>query len=323
MKELRLGSQRFFTLDDLANLPHPKWRIDGLFDVNSLVMVAGPASSFKSFLVLDWSLSMVTGRPWCDRETAPGKVLYLLGEGKSGFLKRVAAWCDHYAPSPDEEQLLRENFRVSFEVPQLAVNISVKDLLRDLRVEEFTPNVIVIDTFARSFVGMDENSPQDTGLWVEAADKLRQRGFTVIFLHHTKKNTEFGLHYRGSTAIMGAMDTAFTLQRDKTIPNKVVLNCTKQKDHIEPPPIWLERSIVRPASGSEGSIVLTPALAPNEEEVAESKEQRLYTDGLIEDLLGDESYVSDRNRAKALAQLIDVSEAAAQQRISRKRRAKS
>jgi RecA-family ATPase len=64
-------------------MPAPAWLIEGLFEVNSLVMVAGPPGNFKSFLAIDWVLSMAVGRKWHTRPTCPSKVLYCLGEGKS------------------------------------------------------------------------------------------------------------------------------------------------------------------------------------------------------------------------------------------------
>ena len=64
---------RLLTLDDLQRLPAPRWMIDGMFERNSLVMVAGAPGSFKSFLALDWILHLSSGRRWLDRDTTPAK----------------------------------------------------------------------------------------------------------------------------------------------------------------------------------------------------------------------------------------------------------
>lgn len=308
---------KFFTIDQLGDMPPPRWMIEGLFEANSLVMVAGPPASFKSFLVLDWILCMACGRKWHGRATEPAKVLYVLGEGRSSLLKRVQVWIHYNRLSPQELALLKENFKVTFEVPQMAQKASVDNLLVSLGEDGFKPTVIAIDTFARSFVGMDENSQKDVGLWIESADRLRSAGFTVIFLHHTAKNTEFGVRYRGSTAIMGAMDTAMTLMRDPEVAGGVKLQVVKQKDHDEGDPIFLQRHIVTPTGWVEGSIILTPVIKMDER----FSEEGQKLDKAIDDLLADPSFESDRARSRELSRHFQISEGAAQVRISRKRRA--
>ena len=62
-----MASTRLFSLNDLLNMPPPKWLVEGMFEANSLVMVAGAPGSLKSFLALDWILSMATGRKWHGR----------------------------------------------------------------------------------------------------------------------------------------------------------------------------------------------------------------------------------------------------------------
>lgn len=308
---------RFLSIDDLGDMPAPKWLIHGLFEVGSLVMLAGPPASYKSFLALDWVLSMATKRRWHGRDTTPSKVLYVLGEGKASLLKRITAWTHYYNVKGSDMDELRTNFRVTFDVPQMASKASVDNLLAQLKAEGFEPDVIVVDTFARSFVGLDENSQRDTGLWVESADRLRQNGYTVIFLHHTAKNTEFGVKYRGSTAIMGAMDTAFTLVRDaESGPDRMVLNCSKQKDHDEGDPIYLQRVIVAPERSEGGSVVLVPAIRRDSRFTEEGQQAERYIDELLED----NTFESDRARARKLSTIIGISEAAAQTKVSRRKK---
>lgn len=306
------------SIDDLSHLPHPKWAIEGLFEVNSLVMLAGPEASYKSFMALDWMMCMATGRKWLNKSTTEGRVLYVLGEGKSSLLKRLQVWCHYHNISPEEEAKLRANFKVSFEVPQMASKASVDNMLAQLVAEKFEPSVIVIDTFARSFVGLDENSQKDTGLWIESADRLRQLGYTVIFLHHTSKNTEFGFKYRGSTAIAGAMDSSFVMHKDGA-PSKIKFFCTKQKDHDEGTPMSFNRLIVRPwPDDSEGSIILLPAANIDERFTPEG----IALEAALVEISDDDSFTSDRARGEAIAAKFggQISANAARKRIERKRK---
>jgi hypothetical protein len=310
---------RFLTIEDLGNLPPPKWLVGGLFELNSLVMLVGPPGAFKSFLALDWALCMASGRSWNDRPVAPSKVLYALGEGKASLLKRLNAWVWHNDLSDAERVQLNANFRITFHVPQMASKLDVSAFVTDLEVDGYAPDVLFIDTLARSLVGKDENSQLDAGLWVDGADKLRQKGMAVVALHHTKKNTEFGLQYRGSSALRGAMDTELVLHRDPEGQKGCAkLACAKQKDHEEFDDVWLRRERVEPPGNIEGSIILKAIARPDrDKENEDSNEDAL--DEIIGSLLNDDDYESDRARARALATKTNMKEATALTKMRRAR----
>lgn len=302
-------------------MPAPKWLVDGLFEQDALVMLVGPPGSFKSFLAIDWALSLAAGRPWNGRATSHSRVLYALGEGKASLLKRIEAWIQHNELTWAERTRLNANFRVTFEVPQLADRREASEFRDSLDEDGFNPTVIIIDTLARGYVGKNENDPMDAGIWVENADRLRQRGATVIIVHHTKKNTEFGLQYRGTTAFLGAMDTAFTLERNpEGYKGYSKLVCTKQKDHMEPPDLWMQSLQIRPKPDVEGSIVLVETTAPGADEAAEEAENKAALQTIIDSLIADDTFKSDRARARALADKAGMLETTAQTKIHRARK---
>ena len=291
--------------------------IEDLFEQSSLVMLAGPPGHMKSFLALSWVLSMAAGKQWNKRATTPAKVLYVLGEGKSNLLKRVQAWITYNHLTPEELARLETNFRVDFDVSQLASKASVDNMLAQLSAEQFNPTVIVIDTFARSAVGLDENSQKDTGIWIESADRLRQLGMTVIFLHHTNKNVEFGYKFRGSSAIEGALDSAFVLHKDPQ-SGAIKLTCTKQKDHDEGNPLYFKvTQVIGPDGNREDSIVLTPAVIIDEGFTEDGRK----IEEAIAKLLDDHTFLSDRARARRLKELFPSipTESACQNRIVKAR----
>lgn len=312
---------RFLTIEELGNLPEPKWMIEELFEQDALVLLVGPPGSYKSFLAIDWALSLAVGLPWNDRATVPSRVVYALGEGKASLLKRIQAWIYH--KQLDQEQLnrLNANFRVTFDVPQLAVPRDVTKFVEDLQMDGFSPTCLVVDTLARSYVGKNENDPMDAGIWVQSVDSLRQKGMTVLVLHHTKKNQEFGLAYRGTTAFLGAMDTAFVLERNpEGFRGYAKLSCNKQKDHIEPPDIWLQHEHIRPKPDVEGSIILNEVDRPGIEEELAQEEQDKALQSMIDSLIGDASFKSDRARARILAENNDIPESTALSKIQRSRK---
>jgi RecA-family ATPase len=284
-------------------------------------MLVGPPGSFKSFLAIDWAMSLAAGIPWSGRATKPSKVLYTLGEGKASLLKRIMAWVHHKKLTQEQEQRLKANFRVTFDVPQLAAQKEMLKWITDFDNDAFDPTFLIIDTLARSYVGKNENDAMDVGIWIDNVDKLRKRGMTVLVLHHTKKNTEGGLKYRGNTAWLGAMDTSFVLERNPDgIKGISKLSCDKQKDHQEPQDIWMRSMQIRPDPNSEGSIVLTEVEAPDGEAQERRVQDAVALDEMIHSLLEDATFDSDRARARALAERANILEATAQTKIFRARK---
>lgn len=230
-----------YTLDDLAHLPPVTFLVDDLVPARALVTVYGPPGSYKSFLVLDWALSVASGRSWHGRDVRQGSVVYVAAEGAPGIRKRALAWLK---ANPDADP--GDRFRV---VPR-AVNMldadSVLDLRQALREElEDEPALIIVDTLARSMPGGEENSSTDMGLVVEAADTLRHDyKATVVFVHHAGKDESRG--ERGSTALSGAMDARYQVSAQKE-SLRATLKCHKMKDRAEPRPLELHLEQVGPS----------------------------------------------------------------------------
>ena len=67
----------------------------GLFTAGGLIGLYGPSGEGKSFLALDWALSISAGVDWFERIVLPGQSLYVAAEGGRSIRKRVAAWLKH------------------------------------------------------------------------------------------------------------------------------------------------------------------------------------------------------------------------------------
>lgn len=308
-----MAESRFFSINQLSHMPPPQWLIEGLFEVNSLVMLSGPPGSMKSFMALDWLLCMAAGLHWNDKQVVHSKVLYVLGEGRASLLKRIQAWAAWRRIGPERQALLDQNFRVTFDVPQLAQKSSVDNMLSDLKAENFEPQVVVVDTLSRSFVGFDENSQKDAGMWVDSAERLRALGMAVIFVHHTGKNTEFGYKYRGSSVLQGAVDTAFIMYKERK--NKVVFSVSKQKDHEEGPDLYFEPVSLSPDPREEGSVALKPMIPMDERFTEEVKVERASA---IDEIIQDGSGESNRRKGERLAPILGITPEAARKKIERR-----
>src|SRR5437870_2938512 len=86
---------RFTRISEFESQPPPKWIIPGVLPERAIGMLYGPSSTGKSFLSLDWSFCVATGRDWQGREVTHGGVAYIYSEGDAGIGKRVRAWRQH------------------------------------------------------------------------------------------------------------------------------------------------------------------------------------------------------------------------------------
>lgn len=238
LRELLLSAE------ELVAMPPPDYLIDGVLTRNSFGVLYGRPGSCKSFAAIDWSLCVAMGLPWAGKEVRRGPVLYVAAEGIAGLGKRVQAWklafgveyVDGISFFPEAINLL---------------DLSRRDGLVAL-CAEMRPELVVIDTMARSIVGGDENAAKDVGMAVEAADKIRRASdATVLFIHHTTKD---GASYRGSGALEGAADTMVEVKLEDD--DRVTLAFEKQKEAAKGDPIRLILGVVTLADGVSSSCVL-------------------------------------------------------------------
>lgn len=197
---------RLLSVNDLAELKAPEWRIDGIFPTHGTSTIYGPFGSFKSFVALDMALSLSTGRPWHGREVKECPVLYVAGEGQFGLAPRVLGWLA-------SKQLDRADaFKVIAEAVAIPVRGETDALLRAIEASGISFGLVVFDTITRMSGGGSLNDEKDVQAYVRASDRIRtETGAHVMHIGHTGKNTDLGL--MGSVVLPGAMETIIAIER--------------------------------------------------------------------------------------------------------------
>ena len=187
--------------DDFSAQPAPiRWLVKGWLQDRALIMVHGPSGGGKTFIVLDWVLTMAAGRAqWNGLKVRPGPVVYLAGEGHQGLRGRVAAWKQHNSAP-----------RLDMWLSKGGCDLNTRDGLRRvsdaIRELPITPSVIVVDTLHR-FLNGDENKAQDAKTMLDAcAELMAAFDAAVILVHHTGVSDEAQHRARGSSAWRGALD---------------------------------------------------------------------------------------------------------------------
>lgn len=209
---------RALSIEEIQQLPPPKWLLKNRLPEGQTWIYGEPGAG-KSFLALDWAASVAsTGL----------NVIYFIGEGVTGFARRVGAWKNVHGRD-------LSTFRVVPQAPHLLDAGSVAAL--EATVDAWSPSLIVVDTFARSLVGGEENSARDVGMAIDALDTLwRERKVSSLVIHHSNKG---GTSERGSSAIRGAADA--TWEVTPGVDGDVLLGataaCRKMKDAEPPSPV--------------------------------------------------------------------------------------
>jgi hypothetical protein len=272
------GLRRRITLKSLSELrktPPPTFQVAPYLIDKSFAVLFGAPASFKSFLALDWALSIAHGSDWNGRPVIQGTVVYLALEGQTGLATRSEAW--HRDMTADDENV--QFYAVTSPISMVEDNGGDVELLVQA-IEDglggVLPTLIVVDTLARSFVGKDENSATDMGLFVRNVDLLREHfDCTVLVVHHSGK-AQNGM--RGSSALRGAVDSEFELVRE-TGTQAVCLKVRKQKDTEEASDLWLEAREVQWLEGIIGtdrsSLVLDARDGAPEKPMTLTSDQRL------------------------------------------------
>ena len=218
-RRARLTDRIMFGSAALDNLPDPAWTIPGWLPERGLVSIVAPSGVGKSFLALALACSLATGAPWCGLPVTRRKVLYVAAEGAFGIRSRLRAWMEHFAT------VVGEDFRFLPVATNMASSVDVADLVEWCQDSDTT--TVILDTWARSIPGVDEDSSTDVGLVIAECQRLIDAtNGVVIAVHHTGKNVSAGA--RGSSAFKGALDTEITLERTGGTSLKATL--TKQKE---------------------------------------------------------------------------------------------
>lgn len=202
---------RPLTIAELRKRPPPNWLLPGLYPEGGLSLVYGQPGSYKSFLVLSHCLQLASlGQPCA----------YVAGEGASDVAQRIDAWCLAHEVDGDDIPL-----HIFEDAPWVSDGTMMEEFICELKL--LKPVMVVIDTFARAAVGMNENDARDMGLFVAGMDALkRATGAAVTVIHHTGKDEGRGA--RGSGALYAATDAAFEVKANDKL-KVVAMSCVRQK----------------------------------------------------------------------------------------------
>ena len=196
------------TWEQLFDTPM-SWLVQDLLPAASSALLVGKNNMGKTFVYIDMACNVALGRPWLGKETQQSKVLFVLGEGRTGFGSRLAAWCSANNVNPNELKA-----QVAF-IDGANLNNDVSLGLISDTANRIGADLIVFDTYAAASGVISEDDAALNASTLNNARAIRPEA-TVLFVHHPNKSSEDSTHpvSRGSTALTGAVDLLMTLWKD-------------------------------------------------------------------------------------------------------------
>lgn len=230
-----------FFVDAYDLLKNPKavdWLIDGYIPSNAITFLIGDYSTCKTALLIDWSMHVATGKQWRGRSVKQGPVVFVIGEGHSGFGNRLLAWCiRHEIPIEQMKQVVF----VSVEPADLVKEESSELLRQQIEALGVTPAVVNIDTLARNFGNGNENETQDANQFYTNMDRYIRRPFgcAVLIAHHVgHAEPNRG---KGARQLYSNADAEYRISGED---GYYEVECRKMKDAEQPHPIAVKKRVV-------------------------------------------------------------------------------
>ena len=209
------------TLDDILTTPPLDFLTDNLIVRNTVNVFFAPAKTGKTYLCLNYAVSMAMGIPFVGMENhLKRNVGYLnLDMFRGGFNDRVKQVIRGFNPNATHEYISnilsrlklidREAIRgVGGHIP----NFFKEEYLRDLQnfIQANDIEFLFIDTFSRIREGSAENDNDDMGITLQNIEKF----FTplecgCLLIHHTGKDGKL----RGASAIVDNAEFVFGLRK--------------------------------------------------------------------------------------------------------------
>jgi hypothetical protein len=223
---------------ELASLPKPIPLIEGWIDTRTAVVMIGATGTNKTFTLIGWACSMATGKPWLGHEVKiePCTVIYVVGEGASGFDARISAWeLEHDLAVPEGRLILMLQ-------PD---SLTLSEFWEELRkcAQEVGARLIILDTF--SSLAPDADESKDAATVVRHMTQLSgEIDGAVVLAHHTGWGPQN--RARGGSQLESNPDSTVVLQKLDPDNADSVVSVWRKKDKDGPAgkKIHISRTVV-------------------------------------------------------------------------------
>lgn len=160
--------------------------IDGFVPTGGVMVLAGGPSTGKSFTALSWAVAIAEGNQWFGQQTRQAPVVYVLGEGFSGFGKRIKAWeTVNGRPMSDNLHFMDGlTYDIDLNDPD-----SVQQLIAMLAYVQ--PGLVIFDSLSMLARYSNENDNAEVAQVMANVNSIVQAtGATAMLVQHIMESTE-------------------------------------------------------------------------------------------------------------------------------------
>ncbi|MBO7283823.1 MAG: AAA family ATPase [Bacteroidales bacterium] len=209
------------------DIPPLEWLVDGLLPKGSVGVVVAPPKSYKSYLCIDLGVSICNGDKFLGRKTNAGEIVYLdLESTKRRPRDRLLQVLGKNRAIPSGFYLLTSENDVG------RIDDGFEGTINQIFESHNSISLLVIDVFQliRRKQGRSQNAYDFDYADIGAIKKIADAYHTSILLvHHTRKMRDLGDAFNnasGSTAILGAVDFMWMIEREKREDDFATLHIT-------------------------------------------------------------------------------------------------
>lgn len=201
---------------DIPESERPQFLVKGIIPERGITAIAGHPGCGKSWLMMELARAVATGSNFLQHDAMESKQANtLIIDEESGI------W---------EIRRRMELLRFDEHTPIHFYSLSEFKLDNDESVSylleicnEYDIGLIIFDPFAAMHAGV-ENSAEEMQAVMGAMQKFTEIGVTVVFIHHHRKGgvNGNGLSLRGSSAILGRLDSLLVIEKTEDETTQVI-----------------------------------------------------------------------------------------------------
>jgi RecA-family ATPase len=218
---------KYLTVKELLEMKLPKnlFLVEKLVPDQGITVISGHPGNCKSWILLHIIHCIEKKYPVFGKfNTKKGKTLLIDEEsGKAEMSRRI------------KMLKLRKNSKICLYI-QNGIKVDNKKDLEEIisLIKNENIKLVVLDPFI-AIHDKPENSAEEIQKVMNALQKITLSGATVLFAHHNRKDYDqknpffSSQNMRGSSAILGRVDSQIEIKKIKTIENETILTITHNK----------------------------------------------------------------------------------------------
>lgn len=212
-------------------VPAPPIQIQSICREGEVGILTGPANRLKSRTAAELAIAVASGKAALDQFQVerPGRALIIQNEIHTGvYDERIVRYADEDSDWHDDLLIVsRQDFRIDAEQMLRLDTLMTQERITFTVLDPISEMWPLDETF-------DENRAPDVTAVIERLKQLRDKGRTILFVHHDPKDD--ARRARGSARLIDAPDLRIYLGK----ANKKGAEMARAKVHIEsrtlPPP---------------------------------------------------------------------------------------